>query len=135
MSLPDFQLQVAVYAALIASGPLMAVATKVYDAVPASAAFPYVTIEAATGKDWSSKSFSGAELDLTIKAWSDKGKNGKAEVSSMLSLLHGLLHNAALTVTGFNLVLLQYAFSDTFEEGDGVTLQGVIRFRAVLEAT
>lgn len=132
MSLPDWELQEAVYTALTGTAGLMAVISKVYDAVPANAVFPYVTIENVSGRDWSTQTFDGYELDLTIKAWSDQGKVGKGEVLSILSLIHGALHNAALAVTGFTLVLLQYDYSDVFEESDGVTLQGVIRFRALL---
>ena len=44
----------------------------VFDGPPARAAFPYVTIDAATETDWSHKSGEGREVLIGLTVWDDQ---------------------------------------------------------------
>ena len=46
--------------------------------------------------------------------------------------IHDLLHDSNISVTGFNLINLQFDFSDILRDPDGVTRHGVMRFRAII---
>ena len=49
--------------------------------------------------------------------------------------IHTLLHNGSVSVSGFNLIRLQFEFSDVMRDPDGVTRHGVMRFRAIILGT
>lgn len=121
-------LQAAIYAQLAASD-LMNSISGIYDHVPEGAAFPYITVGEAMSQDWSSNSFSGQEHRLTLHAWSREA--GRKQVKELLGQIHAVLHEQSVIVTGHKLVSLRYEFSETFKDPDGLTHQGVIRFRAV----
>ncbi len=52
-------------------------------------------------------------------------------VKRILSAVYDALHDAALTVTGHDLINIRFVFADAFRRSDGETYQGVARFRAV----
>lgn len=133
MSLQSWALQKAVFTALTGNAPLMAKVTGIFDRVPVGTAFPYVTIGEATAADWSTKTSDGQNHTLTLHAWSRAA--GRQEAKEILDLIHTALHNEALTLDAGALVLLQYAFSETLSDPDGITTHGVIRFRALTQST
>lgn len=136
MASPDasWPLQQAVYAALAGDATLTALAAGgVHDHVPQDQPFPFVQIGEATVRDWSAKTFDGAEHTLTIHAWA-RGR-GRKGVKEIMARIHEVLHNAALAVTGHTLVLLRFEFADAMEDPDGLTYHGVTRFRAVTQPT
>jgi hypothetical protein len=120
--------QEAVYAALTAV-PAM---PPVYDHVEQNTPTPYVTIGDAQHNEWDTDDSIGADVSITIHAWSEQ--RGRKEVKEMLGLIYDTLHRAEIFVYGYHLVTMQYEFSDTFLDPDGVTYHGVCRYRALLEA-
>jgi hypothetical protein len=133
MTYPALALQQAVVTALAASAPLAAiVGTRIYDAPPRDAAFPYVSFGQLSVADWSTGTESGAEHQLTLDVWSREA--GKRECYAILDAVTAALNDAALTLDGNALVNLRFQFADVRRDPDGITFHGVIRFRAVTEA-
>lgn len=139
-------LQIAVYNALIGDATLQTALgasggdKKVYDVVPQNSAFPYISIGDETGIDWSSKTFNGMEVTMTLHVWT-KGR-GKRDNKALIGHLHRILHNASLSLSSNSLVMLRFEFDSVFaDEGAGITGQaqtsdlityhGVTRFRAI----
>jgi len=130
----SWPLQQAIYAALVAAPAIKALAgdpARVFDDVPETAAFPLISIGDATGADWSSKTTDGLEATITLHVWSRQ--RGRREVKVILDAVHGVLHNAALSVAGHALALLQFEFAEDFLDEDGLTRHGVARYRALTE--
>ena len=133
MSSPAWELQKAVYGALIANAGVVAAlgGARVYDDVPRGAVFPYVTFGPTTTRDWSTGTDEGAEHTLTLRAWSKGG--GAREVHLVLDAIRRAMHEASLSLAGHRLVSLRHEVSDAARESDGETWHGSVRFRAVTE--
>lgn len=131
--LASWSIQKAVFAALTGDTVLMARIIGVFDQVPEGTAFPYVTIGEATAVDWSTKTSIGQSHTLTLHTWSRA--RGRQEAKELMGLIHGALHNQSLALDGHELVLLQYSFSETMLDEDGRTTHGILRFRALTQAT
>lgn len=133
MTWPALALQQAVVTALAGSAPLAAiVGSRIYDAPPRNAAFPYVSFGQLSVADWSTGTETGAEHQLILDAWSREA--GKKQCYAMLDAIAGALDDAALTLDGNALVNLRFQSADVRRDPDGITFHGVIRFRAVTEA-
>lgn len=105
---------------------------RVYDDVPVRAAFPYVTFAQGSERDWSTASETGAEHALVLHVYSRA--SGRNELLAIMEALRGLLHDAALALTGYRLINLRHEASDVRRENDGETYHGIVRLRAVTEA-
>ena len=127
-----YPLQQAVYGALTGDSTLMTLITGVFDRPPQGTAFPYITIGESNGSDWSSKTTVGMEHILPIYVWSREG--GRKQSAQIMERIHTILHQANLTVTGQTLVLMRFIASHILLEDDGWTYQGVMQFRALLQA-
>lgn len=127
-----YPLQKALYQTLSSDSSLMALVTGIFDHVPQAAVMPYITLGNAAGHDWSSKTSQGMEQQPVIHIWSRNG--GRKETALIMERIHTLLHDAAITVVGQNLVSLRFVSSDIMLKDDGYTYQGQMRFRALLEA-
>jgi hypothetical protein len=122
----------ALYAALTASTPLAnIVGTRIFDAPPRDATFPYVTLGETSVTDWSTSTEDGTEHRLTLHAWSRAG--GKAECWSILDVLRNALHDAGLSLEGQALANLRFERAATSLDPDRRTWHGIARFRAVTE--
>jgi hypothetical protein len=62
----------AIQTAIAASLDSVAELAGVFDGPPARAAYPYVTIDAATETDWSHKSGQGREVMIGLTVWDDQ---------------------------------------------------------------
>jgi hypothetical protein len=136
MSKAGWPLQKAIYEALAADGALAALIgdpPRLYDDPPGGTALPYVQIGDGTESDWGTASDAGAEHQLTLHVWSRGG--GRMEARSVLSAIHDVLHEAALSLDGHRLVNLRFVLSQVWREADGETYHGIARYRAVTEAT
>lgn len=140
-------LQAAVYQALRTNARLVALVgdggsperARVFDEVPqetwpagTTADQAYLVIGVDWGAtDWDSKSFRGAEVTLTVHAWSRYA--GTKEVKQLAAAVREALDNVALSVSGQTLVLCRFQFATDFLEPDGRTRHGVVRFRALTQ--
>ena len=97
--------------------------------------YPYVMIGDHTSGDWSTKSFDGLELTITVHVFTRTGDNEQAE--DLLDDIHRLIHRkgAFMPLTGFNLVLIRFDnFAMIQLEGtdNKKTHHGMMRFRALI---
>jgi hypothetical protein len=133
MSTAAAALRAAIHDALTADAPLTGLlgGPKIYDEVPNSASFPYVTLGEARVADWSTGNDTGEEHQLTLHAWSRQGGHREAHV--IAGALLQALDDAPLTLAGHTLVNLRFAVADVRREADGRTYRAAVRFRAVTE--
>jgi hypothetical protein len=133
MASAGWDLQKAVYAALIADTALVALlgGTSIYDAAPRYAAFPYVVIDQMQIRDWSTGTEAGAEHMLTLHVWSRYA--GKQEAYEVSDSVRSVLDGALLSLEDHRLINLRHQYSELKRDEDGETHHGILRFRAVTE--
>lgn len=108
----------------------------IYDYVPPSSVFPYISFGAMTSIDSDNKSHDGQEFTLQIHVY-DKAA-GKKTTNTIMQNVYSALHhyNSSLAMTGFECVFIRCEFSEIsveVNEGDGDHYQhGVMRFRALI---
>lgn len=130
---PAWDLQSALWQRLTVNPDLLAVlgAPRLYDDVPQSATFPFVTLGDIRSNDWSTQTHAGHEHILTLHAWSRA--KGRKQVQAILQALETALDDAALALKSHRLITLRLVFWDARRELDGETYHGLMRFRAVTE--
>lgn len=128
-----WDLQLALWRRLSAHPDLLAVlgGPRLYDDVPQTAAFPFVTLGDIRSTDWSTQDQKGHEHILTLHAWSRA--KGRKQVQAILQVLEAALDDAALALQAHRLINLRLVFWDARRELDGETYHGLMRFRAVTE--
>ena len=143
MATPYNALQAGIYARLTGYSALTTAlgGAKIYDHVPQNTTFPYVMIGDDTAIEDDTKSHEGWEVTMTLHAW-DYAAAGRKSVKAILGHLYDALHRqeASVTVTGFQMVLLNVEFIETFQESatEGASdryYHGVMRVRAIIRAT
>ncbi|MBL4801741.1 MAG: DUF3168 domain-containing protein [Emcibacter sp.] len=118
----------AIYDKLTADSLLMGQISGIFDPVPEGEDLPYLTIGEGSMRDWSAKDFIGQEHLIDIHIWS--GKRGGGEVRTLSDRVATLLSGQNLTLTGHQLVGLEFTFFENFFDGDGQVRHGILRFRA-----
>jgi len=133
MSSSSWALQKAIHVQLSADAGLLAVlgAPRIFDDVPRSPTFPYITYGGSTVRDWSTGTDDGHEHALTLHAWSQGA--GRKPVHELLGALEAALDQQGLALDGHRLITLRHEFSDVRREADGETWHGVLRLRATTE--
>ncbi len=136
MPLPDasLSLQAALVTKLGTDPSLLAITggvNRVFDFVPPRTPYPYVTIGQTLERDWATGTEPGSEHVVTLQIWSRA--NGRREAAVIANTIRDALHDAALTLNGHRLVNLRHEFTETRRDGDGETIRGLVRFRAVTE--
>ena len=133
MSSSSWALQQALYAAITNDAGLIALlgSARVFDDVPQSAPYPYLTLGRSAVRDWSTGTETGDEHVLTLHVWSRAG--GRRQTHEIMDALKTALHDSALALSGHRLVNLRHELSEARREPDGDTYHGLVRFRAVTE--
>ncbi len=134
MSASLFAAQEALYGKLVADAGVQAKLgnpARVYDMVPADAAFPYLTLGDATLNVFDTKDSTGFEQTVVLHAWSRA--RGRKETKDILQAVYDCLHRAELTVSGARFVDCALQSGAIGIEKDGLTLHGVMRFRVVVQ--
>ncbi len=109
--------------------------TDVLDHVPEKTNKPYVTIGDIETDEWGCKnSEDGTEHVVTVECFAD-GARGRKQVRLMQRAIYDALHHQPLTVADSNLVLIRFDSSSAGRLSDGLTYQGISRFRALVEST
>ena len=126
----QFPLQKAIYELLHGDSILMGLVTGVYDRPVQGTVFPYITFGSFEAQDWSSMTNAGMAFLVNLEIWSREGGHKQAAV--IMERLHGLLHDANLSVEGQTLVDLRFVGSAIVLEDDGSTYRGMVRLRALL---
>jgi hypothetical protein len=103
----------------------------VYDDVPGDAAYPYVTIGEDTHIPFDTDDSLGSESTLTLHTWSRY--RGKKECKEIMALNYAALTRQPLVLDGYDLITLEFEYSEVVLDPDGITRHGVQRFRALVE--
>lgn len=128
----SFALQTAVYNALVGDVTLMALISGVFDNPPENyASFPYITIGEEVSTDFSTDDSNGVEVVFVVHVWT-RQNGARKEAKQIIDQVYTVLNRSNLTVTGFNNVLMQYNSDQTVLDPDGLTVHGMIDFRAIL---
>ncbi len=122
-------IQKAVYEALAASAPLMAMITGIFDDVAAGQAFPYLTFASSTHTSDDLLIENGANSTLTLNVW-DRSPGFKT-TKQIMDRVDAVLHRRALVIEGTQAVSCVLEFSETMRDVDAETRRGVMRFRIV----
>lgn len=133
---PEKALLEAMRTALLADAGVQAVlgaSARIYDEPPPDVIFPYVTLGRMETRSADASIADALEHAVTVHVWSRYG--GRAEALDIIAALRAVLHNGALAVESRKLVLMFAVFADVFRSGDGRTTHGVLRVRAVTEAS
>ena len=134
MTVGQFELQTAIYSALSGDSNLTStLGASVFDEVPDQSSYPFVALVEETVVEYDTKDLDGASHTINIHVWS-KYKGAK-QTKQIMDRIHTLLHDSSLSVSGFNLIRMQFEFSDIMRDPDGVTRHGVMRFRAITLGT
>lgn len=102
---------------------------KVYDRVPTKHDLPYITVGSIETND-DSHCDAAWECFVTCHAWSDKV--GKPEINGLNSDIAEAI-GLELTIAGFVCVLGEFQTADSFTDGDGLTMHGVVRCRYLID--
>jgi len=135
MAYPIPLLQKALYDRLTGVAGLTALlsggANSVFDYVKQDSAFPYIVIGEFTAVMDGDKIKTGHEITATIHVF-DKGR-GRKTTELIMEQIHNAIdrQESAFTLTGFQVVLSMFEFSDIFIDDDDTNFypHGVMRFR------
>ena len=129
----SWQVQQAVHGLLSGNAALNVLlgGPRVFDDVPQATPYPHVTLGQTSSTEWATGTEDGEEHILTLHVWSQAG--GRAEAQRIMGAIRDLLHTANLALTGQVLVSLRQQFSDVRRDADGITIHGLVRYRAVTE--
>ena len=108
------------------------VSNRVFDRVPADVVFPYIELGEFQTLDDGAQCHDGQEVYVTLHVWSRAV--GQVEVKTIAGVVRGALHEAELTLTGWQ--FLEIAHQDTryLKDPDGLTSHAVLTFRALIAA-
>lgn len=126
-----YLLQKAIYEKLTGNSALMALVSSVFDHIPQSVNFPYITIGDAIIHDFSNLKKSGNDYQLSIGIWSREA--GHKQITDITEIIYGLLHNGTIAVTGKTLIMMRIVSNATNLENDGVTYHAFVKVQIFLQ--
>ncbi|MGX1196393.1 DUF3168 domain-containing protein [Parvibaculum sp. MBR-TMA-1.3b-4.2] len=132
---PALALQAAVIAAAGDSADVTALIgdpARIYDRVPADAAFPYVSFGAHQEIDDSFECHEGTEIWFEMDIW-DQEAHGNVRIGRILQAMKGLVTEAALTVNGHKLGVLKFRDAIYLRDPDGISRRVRATWRVLTE--
>lgn len=137
MSDPSLELQAAIVAALKSPGALPpvggnspAIYPGVYDDVPSSAPYPYVSLGPCQVLPDKASCMDGAEVTQQIDVWSRAV--GFPEVKRIAAAVVAKLDDQPLTVIGQDVIVFEHQDTRYLRDPDGKTSHAVITFRSLI---
>lgn len=131
MSDPSLELQAALVAALKVDGALPAVLDgRIYDAAPATAPYPYITLGECQVLPDKAECIDGVEVYPQIDVWSQAV--GYPEVKMIAKAVLAALDDQDITVAGFNVVVFEVQSVNYLRDPDGLTSHAAITFHGIL---
>lgn len=132
MTSPTLELQGAIVAKLKATGTVTAlIGTRIYDSVPSTATFPYVSFGPEQILEDDAECITGFEVFMQLDAWS-RGV-GFPEVKRIAEAVRKTLHDFDLVLTDNALVSFQHRQTRVFRDPDGLTAHAAIEFIGLVE--
>lgn len=127
---PVLELQGAVVAALKSYAPLTAiVGARIYDEVPTSAAFPYVSLGPTNEVQVDADCIAASEITIQIDVWSRA--NGAPESLRIAHEVSLALADLSLTINALSSI--EHRNTRRFRDPDGITNHAVVEMAAVVE--
>lgn len=124
------EVQQALYTKLYGDGVLMGMVTGVHDAVPQKTDLPYVVIGDGDCADIPADMLNLSQLRLRLEVWSDAA--GRKTALAIMNRLYALLHLGALTISGYQLVMLRCEQADTALTEEATRIHGTMIVRIAL---
>jgi hypothetical protein len=132
MTNASWALQSAVFTALSADETVQSLlSTRIFDAVPREAAFPYAVLGDGKESNFDTATEEGSEHTFPLTVWSRNG--GHNEAKSVADAIRFRLNGATLSLDGHALVDLRFLDCEYARDTDGETYSATLRFRAVTE--
>lgn len=129
MSDPSLEVQAAIVTALKAAGALPTViGQRVYDAAPANAVFPYITLGDCQVLPDKADCIDGAELILQVDVWSRA--TGYPETKTIAKAVLAKLDDQPISVAGQDIVVFEHQSTQYLRDPDGLTRHAAITFRS-----
>lgn len=126
---PSLPLQAAIVAALKASGS--PAGARVYDAVPSSVVFPYISLGNVQLVAEQVECLQGAEVYITVDAWSRAV--GKTELKTIGHAIIAALDDADLVATGLTVNSCLLNDVNYIDDPDGLTSHGIFTFHILTD--
>lgn len=128
-----FAVQTIVYTTLNNDATLGTLASGVYDYVPESTDYPYVTIGDFTENRLDMMGRKGKNITFRVHVWSEY--KGNKEAANILGRVDTLLDTVDISVSGYSLVKSSLRREDTqaLEDPDGRTRHIVARYRIMVQ--
>ncbi len=115
------------------AGVTALVGQKVYDEVPSTAAFPYITIGPSDEAADSADCIVGSEVTFQIDGWSRAV--GLPEARRISNAIRAALEGQEFSLSTNALANLEFTSSRVFRDPDGITKHAVLIFTASIEAS
>lgn len=132
MTSPSLELQVAIAARLKADAAVTTVVGgRVYDSIPPSPTFPYVSFGPTDEVTDDTNCTNGFDISVQIDCWSRKF--GFLEVKAVSDAIRAALHDFDLPLTANALVYFRHRQTRIFRDPDGLTSHAVLTFEAFAE--
>jgi hypothetical protein len=134
MATPELEMQGAIVARLKADPAVAALVNgRIYDSVPASAAFPYVTIGPVDSVDDTADCIAGLLVAQQIDCWS-RGV-GYPEVKKIVDAVRAALHDREqdMPLATNGMAYFEHRNSRIVRDPDGLTSHGILSFEAAIE--
>lgn len=110
---------------------LAALITGVHDQPPRTALLPYITLGPMSAEDWSTKSFQGFRMRLTLNVFSEK--RGDAQMLAIADKVTTRLMSDGLHLDDFHVATVGFDGFSSFIEPGGIR-RGVLRFQILMHA-
>ena len=104
---------------------------RIYDEAPDDPIFPYLTFGRSESRVLDGDDAPATEQIIHLHYWSRYG--GRREAKEGLAAVRAAVDGAAPTLDGHRLCALRPTYTDVFRAGDGRTVHGVVRLRALTE--
>lgn len=130
-SSPMWAIQVAVRNALLDDTDITDVVTGVYDHVPETAGFPYITVGEATETSDNTHTTFGHQTTVTLHIWTRQ--RGHKQGLELLQSVKAALDRQPLEVDGRHTVLIRHEFTQTLRDPDPEVRHIPARFRVITQ--
>lgn len=112
---------------------------SVFNFVPDNQEGDFIVIGSDTYSDFSGDCFLGFDATVTISVWTlptaDQKYQGMMQCNKIMGELYDILHRSELQLEGYANLSITFEFQDIFRQPDGLSYQGVQRYRFYLEKT
>lgn len=127
--------QIAVYTQLNSDAALTTLlggANRIYDHVPDNTNYPYITLNIVPFTDRGSYTTEGVAVEFQVSIWVRGTGLGAKQLQALQKRVDELIHEANLSISGWNIITIRRSLIDQQVENDNVTRQGIQRFTLLL---